>query len=645
MFDLFRSRAKTTRYLMGGLLMMVAIMMVVTLIPGINAPSRTDSQVLADIGGTELTWTEVQRTVQSQVQNRAFPSQMASVFVPQIADRMIAEYAMAFEAQRLGFVVTDADLVTTIRVMMPQLFDGEKFAGREAYAAVLAQQNMSIQQFESILRKQLLIEKLQSLMMEGVVVSDREVQAEFHRGADQVKVEYVLVDPAKLYSEVVLKPEELQAYFNANRNSYQLPEKRSAQVLVVDEATVAQSITIPEAELRRAYDQDKDTYRLPERVHVRHILLKTTGKSPEEVAKIKIRADELLKQIRQGADFAELAKKNSEDPGSAAKGGDLDWVMRGQTVKAFEEAAFSMKPKDTSNIITTEYGFHILQVLEKQEARLRPFEEVKTQLAEERKKQQVFDTMQNLSDQARAALVKDPKAAEKIAADLKLQLVRVDKVGPDEPFPGIGTSRELGDAISSLRKNDVSPVVQIAPTRLAVAVVTEVFPARQAEFAEAEGKIKSELGTQRLKQLTEQKAKEVNSRVVAMNGDLKKAAQSMALEWKAPPAFAVDGAVEGLGPAENVREAFTHPVGYVFGPVTVNDRMFICKVTEKLIADASQLAARRQELVDQLKTAKSRERLELFQQNLRDRLVKEGKIKIYEDVIKRLAASFSNSPA
>jgi peptidyl-prolyl cis-trans isomerase D len=187
--------------------------------------------------------------------------------------------------------------------------------------------------------------------------------------------------------------------------------------------------------------------------------------------------------------------------------------------------------------------------------------------------------------------------------------------------------------------------VQIAPTRLAVAVVTDVFPARQAEFAEAVGKVQSELGTQKLKQLTEDRAKEARSRVAAMNGDLKQAAQALKLEWKAPPAFTRDGAAEGLGPAENVSEAFTHPVGYVFGPVAVNERKFICKVTEKLVADAAQLAARRQELTEQLKTTKSRERIELFQQNLRDRLVKEGKIKVYEDAIKRLAASFANSPA
>jgi peptidyl-prolyl cis-trans isomerase D len=645
MFDLFRSRAKATRYLMGGLLMMVAIMMVVTLIPGINAPSRTDSQVLAEIGGDALTWTEVQRTVQAQLQNKAFPPQMASIFIPQVADRMIAEFAMAFEAQRLGFMVTDADVATAIRAMMPQLFDGETFAGREAYASVLAQQNTTIQQFEIMLRKQLLIEKLQSLTMEGIVVSDQEVQAEFHRSADSVKIEYVLIDPAKLVAELVIQPQELQTYFAANRNSYQIPEKRSAQILLVDESVVAQSITVPEADLRRAYDQNKDTFRLPERVHVRHILLKTTGKSAEETAKIKIRTEELLKQIRQGGDFAELAKKNSEDTGSAAKGGDLDFIVRNQTVKAFEEAAFSLKPKETSSVITTEYGFHIVQVLEKQEARLRPFEEVKTQLAEERKKQQVYDTMQSLSDQARAALAKDPKAAEKIAGDLKLQLVRADKVGPDEPFPGIGTSREIGDAISPLRKNEVTPVVQIGPTRLAVAVVTEVFQARQAEFAEVEAKIKSVLGTQKMGQLTEQRAKEVLSRALAMNGDLKKTAQAMGLDWKATAAFSMEGGAEGLGPAENVREAFTRAVGEIFGPVTVNNRMFICKVTEKLTADVAQLAARRQELSDQLKTAKARERMALFQQNLRDRLEKEGKIKIYQDAINRLVASYANSPS
>ncbi len=376
---------------------------------------------------------------------------------------------------------------------MPQLFQGDNFAGEQAYAATLAQQNMTIAQFESTLRKQLLVSKLRGLVVEGIVVSPQDVESEFRRKNDKVKLEYVAIAPAKYLSQVVVKPEEIQDYFGKNRTGFQVPEKRSVQVVVIDEAKVSQSVTVPDAELRQAYEMNKDSYRLPERVHVRHILLKTTDKPKADVDKLKARAEELVKQIRQGADFAALAKKYSEDPASAVKGGDLGWVSRGQTVKAFEDAAFTLKPKETSSVITTEYGFHILQVLEKQEAKLRPFEEVKAQLAEERKKQLVFNSMQTLSDQARAALSKDPQAAEKVARDLNLELVTADKIGPGEPIPTIGVSRELEDAIASLRKGEVSPIVQVGQNKLAVAVVTEIFPAHPAELAEVEGQIRERL--------------------------------------------------------------------------------------------------------------------------------------------------------
>ena len=112
---------------------------------------------------------------------------------------------------------------------------------------------------------------------------------------------------------------------------------------------------------------------MPDRRRVRHILLKTADKPADELPKLQAKAEDLLKQLRAGADFAALARQHSEDTGSAAKGGDLDWVVRGQTVKAFEEAAFSLPLKQVSNVIKTEYGLHILEVLEKQEAHVKTF--------------------------------------------------------------------------------------------------------------------------------------------------------------------------------------------------------------------------------------------------------------------------------
>ena len=642
MFDLFRSRSKAVRFMLGAILVMVAVMMVVTLVPGFGTGGGADSRIAAEIGRDAVTLDEIQRYVQSQIQNRSVPREMAAIFVPQVADRLIAQYAVAYQAERMGFQVSETDVAAAIRMVLPQLFDGDRFAGEQAYAAMLAQENMSIQQFESSLRRELFVTKLRGMVAEGVVVSPQEVESEYRHKNDAAKIEFVAISPAK-FPSLVVTPTEIQDYFGKNRAGFMLPEKRSLQVVIIDQAKVSQMISVPDAELRRVYDTNKDAFRQPERVHIRQILLKTTDKPQADVAKIKARAEELLKQIRQGADFAELAKKNSEDATSAAKGGDLGWVERGQTAKAVENVAFALKPKETSTVIATDYGFPIIQLLEKQEPRLRPFEEVKGQLTEERKRQLVFDSMQKLSDQARIALSKDPQAAEQVARGLNLEFVKADKIGAGEPVPGIGPSRELDDAVASLRKGEVSPVVQIGPTRLAVAVVTEVFPARQAELAEVESQISSRLTTQKLGQLVEQKAREVLAKARSMNGDLKKVAQTAGLDWKETPPFTRDGAAEGLGPASYVSEAFTNPPGYVFGPVTMAEQKFICKVVAQVPADMSRLDAQRTEIAKQIRDRKASERVDVFEATLRDRLIREGKVKIHKDVIDRLVASYRAS--
>jgi peptidyl-prolyl cis-trans isomerase D len=376
-------------------------------------------------------------------------------------------------------------------------------------------------------------------------------------------------------SQVTVRPEEIKAQFDQNRTGFQIPEKRSLEALIVDEARLAQAITVPETDLRRAYEQNKDSYRVPERVHVRHILLKTTDTPKDEIPKVKAKADDLLKQLKSGADFAQLARKSSEDTGSAAKGGDLSWVVRGQTVKAFEDSAFSLKPNELSGVVTTEYGFHILQVIEKQDPHVQPFEEVKAQLAEASKKQMVFDRMQGISDQARAALSKDPGSAARLAGELNLQLVRAERVGAGDPIPEIGASAEFQDAVSPLRRGEVSPVVQIAPTRLAVAVVTEVLPARQAELSEVEPQIRERLTSEKLSQLVAQRAKETLEKAKSLNGNLRGAAQALGLEVKAPPEFTRDGAIEGLGSAGYIYDAFKAQAGDLFGPVDISGQQVV----------------------------------------------------------------------
>lgn len=641
MFDLFRSRAKAVRYLLGALLMLVAISMVVTLIPGFGTNVRSDDQIVAEVGKEPITVMEVQQAIQSQLRGRNLPREMAAAFVPQFIDQLVTENALAYQAARMGFQVTETDLARTIESIFPQLFENGKFVGRQVYAAYLAQQNLNIDQFESNLRKQLLLNKLRSLVLEGTVVSLDEVEREYRRRNEKVRIEYAAVNPEKYRSEVKVAPEAIQSYFNANRARFTISEKRNIQALIIDEEKVGQSVSIPESDLLQAYQAGLDQYRVPERVHVRHILLKTTDVPKEEIPKIKAKAEDLLKQLRAGADFAELASKNSEDPGSGAKGGDLGWVLRGQTVKAFEETAFSLKPKEISNVITTQYGFHILQVLEKESARLRPFAEVRDELAKERKRQFVYDRMQTLSDQAHAALVKSPLSAERIASELGLQFVSAEKIGAGDPIPGIGASQELQDALSSLPKGDVTPVVQIQQTKLAVAVVTDVFPARPAELTEVEGQIRETLLQGELSKLVEQRSRELVEKAKAMNGDLKRAAQAVGAEWKNPPEFARTGAAEGIGSAAYLEQAFTGHEGEVFGPVTVGDRRFVCKVIQKIPADMSGYAAERDNLQQELKSHLARQRGDLFEEGLKNRLIEEGKVKLHRATINRIVSNYA----
>lgn len=637
MFDLFRSRDKAVRYLLGGVLGIVALSMVVTLIPGYGTPNTASEQVVAEVGREQITLRQVQSTVQNLMRNRQVTSEMIQLYVPQIVDQMISDRAIAYQAERMGFKVSDEDLARAIRSVLPQgVLSADGTVNRETYTRFLGQQGLTIEEFEKNIRQNLLLLRLQNIALEGAIVTPDEVAKEYHRRSDKVKVDYVVFTTGDLRSQVTVTPAEVQDYFNKNRAQYTTPEKRSFNLLVADETKLGATVEMSDQQLQALYKTNMDRYRTPERVRVRHILVKTTEKPKEEIPKLEAKANDLLKQIRGGGDFAELAKKNSDDPGSAVKGGDLDWVTRGQTVPNFENTAFSLKPNEVSNVIKTEYGFHILQVLEKEAARVKPFEEVKDTLASEGKREAVYQRMQNSVEQARAELGRSPQQVEAIAAKYNLTFAKAENIGRGESVPEVGTNPELDATVAGLRKGDVSSVIQVGPTKLAVVQLLSITPVRPAEFAEVEGKVRETLTNNKVQQLTEQRVKDATNKLRAANGDLPAAAKAVGGEQKTTQFFNQDGAADGIGPASYLLDAFAKPVGSTVGPFAIGDKVFLAKVAEKQVADASQLASQRDELVLALKRKKAGERKDLFEDGLLARLIKEGKVKKNNDTIQRL---------
>jgi peptidyl-prolyl cis-trans isomerase D len=645
MFDLFRSRDKIVRIMLGGLLLVVALSMLTYLVPSYNmGGSGGSDQVVAEIGKETITVPEVQQIVQMNLKGRQIPAELMPHYVPQYIDAMVTEHALAFEAKRLGFKISNEDLAAGIRQTIPQLFPDGKFAGKDAYAQVLAQQNMTIPQFEEDIGRQLLITKMRDVALEGAVVTPQEIEQEYRRRNDKVKIAYVKVTGDKLRSEVQVAPDELRKYYEATKTTYQVPEKRDLGIVVVDQAKLEQAIQPTDADLLRVYNENKDTYRLPERVNVRRILLKITEKDPKQEAAVKAKADDLVKQLRaaKGANFAEMVKKYSEDPASAAKGGEDDGIVRGQMFPEVEKAAFSLKVNEISDPVQTTYGYHILQVIAHEQAQLKPFNDVKAQLAAEYRKQRVNDLMQQLSDKVQAALTKDPLHPDRVAADLGVQYAKADNAGPGDPLPEVGVNKEFEDAISSLKKGEVSqPVVLTGNTKMAMAVCTGDIPAHPAGFDEVESKVRDALVKDKLNKLVDQKATQLVEKARANGGDLAAAAKAMGLEVKTSDAVDRAGAIEGLGSAGMLPDAFSKPVGSIIGPNGFSvDSRIVAKVVEKIPADLSALASQRTAIRDQIKGEKSRVRNYLFEQGVRDELSKEGKIKVHQDVIDRLLATY-----
>jgi peptidyl-prolyl cis-trans isomerase D len=644
MFNLFRSRRKSVKILLGVLLGLVAVMMVVTLIPGFGSGGGGDAQgqIVAKVGDEVITVREVQQRMQALMRNRQMPRELAEIYVPQMVDSMVNERAMAYEAQRLGLSVSADDLARSLHVLAPVLFQGGQFVGKEAYARLLQDQGISIQEFERNVRIQLLGSKLEDMVAAGVLVTPDEITRAYERLNEKVRLEYIAVTPDKFRAQVNVTPEDVRKEYEARKATFRIPEKRSLQMLVIDHAKLSQKIAAPEQDLRRLYSANIEQYRLPERVHVRHVLLMTANKPKEEVPKLRQKAEDVLKQLKSGADFAKVASENSDDASSKAKGGDLGWVVRGQTVKNFETAAFSLPPNQLSGVIATEYGFHILQVLEKQAARVQPMEEVRDALAAQWKSEQVADVYEKVANQARDVLVKNPLNAAQIAGQLDLEVVKADKVGAGDPIPEMGVNADFEAAVQRLPRGGVTPVMD-APSnaKKVVAVVTEVFPERQAELAEVEAQIRASLATQKLAQLVDEKARQAVEQARAAGGFLTKAAQSLGLEVKTTQDFTREGAADGIGPAASLLQAFTEPAGAVFGPVLVQDGRFVCRVVGKISADMTQLTSeQRTRISNEIRSRKAQNRVNLFQDSLIQSLSKQGKVEKFNEVISRIVENY-----
>jgi peptidyl-prolyl cis-trans isomerase D len=363
------------RILLGAVVLVLGGSMLLYLVPQAPTTGEVSTDTVAKIGDASVTVQDIRQQLDQLERGNPTSKLIETYYAQQILQSLVFQKEIEYEAQRLGITVSDQERADRIRQLLPTAFQGGAFVGIDQYTAQVQQGfQMTVPLFEERIRELVIEEKFRKLVTDGISVGPDELQEGFRYKNEKVKLDYALIKPDDLEAKITPTDAEIKDAYEKNKSKYQVPERRSVRYGIVDVNQIRQSIKITDDALKIQYQQNIQQYQVPNQVHVEHILFMTVNKTDAEVEEIKKKAEDVLKQAKKGAKFEELAKKYSEDPGSKDKGGDLSWIRQGQTVPEFEKTAFSLAPEQISDLVKTQYGFHIIKVLEKETAHTKPFE-------------------------------------------------------------------------------------------------------------------------------------------------------------------------------------------------------------------------------------------------------------------------------
>jgi peptidyl-prolyl cis-trans isomerase D len=629
------NRKTGMRILLGVVVLLLGGSMLLYLVPqtpGTGEASSTDT--LAKVGDLTVSSSEVRQQLAEIQQRNQIPKQLESLYARQILNQLIFQKEIEYESKRLGITVSNQERAERIRQFLPTAFNGDTFVGLDRYAAeVQARFQMTVPAFEEAIRQGLLQDKFRKLVTDGISAGPQELQDEFRYRNEKVKLDYALIKPEDLEAKITPSDAEIKAAYEKNKSKYQVPEKRVVRFALVDLNQLRQSSQISDDELKLQYQKDIQQYQVPNRVHVQHILLMTVGKPDAEVEEIRQKAEDVLKQAKKGGKFEDLAKKYSEDPGTKDKGGDLGWITQGQTVPEFEKTAFGLDKDKISDLVKTQYGFHIIKVLDKETAHTKPFEEVKDSIKSPLLLSKADKQASDLADQLSATIRRSNKTSlDDLAKQFHLTVGETRPVSPTDPVLELGNSQEAKDAIFRLRQGDLSLPIRTDRGYIVLSV-KEILPAHQGTLEEVREKVVAELKQQKANEMARAKAEDLAKRVKA-GEKFDAAAKSLGLEPKTSDLFARNGSVSGAASGKQLSAAFHMKAGEVGPPLSLGSNWFVYRVAEKQDPNPEDFAKQKKELTEQVLQTKRTAAFEAFRNALEARLKQEGKLQIMSDRLK-----------
>jgi peptidyl-prolyl cis-trans isomerase D len=625
-----------SRILLGGVVLVLAggmLLYLVPSMPGTGDAASTDT--VAKIGDESVTTDEVRQQLSEIEQRNQVPKQLESLYAQQILKQLIFQKEIEYESKRLGIHVSDQERAERIRQFLPTAYNGDTFVGMDRYAAeVQGRFQMTVPVFEEQIRQGLLLEKFRKLVTDGISVGPNELQDEFRYRNEKIKLDYALIKPEDLAAKINPDEAEIKAAYEKNKSKYLVPEKRVVRYALADVNQIRQSTQVSDDELKVQYQQDIQQYQVPNRVKVDHILLMTVGKTPAEVEEIHQKAEDVLKQAnKKGANFEELAKKYSEDPGTKDKGGDLGWITQGQTVPEFEKVAFSLPKGSISDLVKTQYGFHIIKVLDKETAHTKTFDEVKDSIRAPLMLAKADRQGADIADKLSTAIRQSNKTSiDDLAKQFHLTVGETRPVSATEPILELGNSKEVKDAIFGQRPDEVSLPIHTDRGYLILSV-RGVLPAHQGTLDEVRGRVIADLKQQKSTDIARQKADDLEKRLKS-GEKFDTAAKALGLDPKTSDLFARNGSISGAASGKQLSAAFQMKPGDVGSPLNLGTSWFVYRVAEKQEPNPADFDKQKKDLTDQVLQTKRNLAFEAFRTSLEARLKREGKLRIMSEKLK-----------
>jgi peptidyl-prolyl cis-trans isomerase D len=616
----------------------VVVAFVLLYVPSFLRPQTSGmapDDVIATVDGRQVLVATYQQMYQQQVDSLRsaygdkFDDQMLKQLgvAQRVIQQLVEQEAVLAEAARLGIHVDDAELRERL-LRLPAFQENGQFIGDARYRQLLDMQRPPLRpaQFESQLRDQLIAEKLQDAVTGWIQVSDEEVDREYRRRNEKVKLDLAIFTANQFRNGITPTDSELEAQYDAHKDQYKIPEKRRVRYLSIDAEALKSQMTVTPQEVQQRYQQNIQSYTTPEQIRASHILFKTDGKDEAAVRKL---AESVLAKIKAGGDFAALAKQYSDDTGSKDKGGDLDYFSRGTMDKDFENAAWALKVGQVSGIVKTQFGLHIIKLTDRKPATTRTLDQVRPQIEDQIRYEKAQAEAAKIAEAA-AKQIKTPADLDTVAREDNLSVGDSGLFARDEPLAGLGFAPDVASQAFTMQVGQVSGMLQTSQGYAFIAL-TDVKPSYVPKLDDVKDKVREDVI--RDKALAIARTRAAAMAASAARGSFDAAAKTAGAELKTTDFIARGSALPEVGVSPAVDAAvFALKAGQTTQPISTNTAIVVAKVLDRQDVKPADLAAQRESLRSEMLDQRRGEFFQAYMTKAREKM----KIELNSNTIKAI---------